>query len=120
VRIDAGRMEQVLVNLIANALDALRGCDGGRIEIAAGVADGVVRITVRDNGPGVPGPLLSQLTEPFFTTKSIGDGLGLGLTIAESIILEAGGTLRVRNHEDGGAEFIVELPHTGPAGDDGG
>jgi C4-dicarboxylate-specific signal transduction histidine kinase len=116
VRVDAGRMEQVLVNLMVNALDAMRDKTGGRIEIRAEIQGGAVLLTVRDNGPGVPDPLLAQLTEPFFTTKPVAAGLGLGLTIIDSIVRDAGGALRIRNHPDGGAEFLIELPHAAAAG----
>jgi C4-dicarboxylate-specific signal transduction histidine kinase len=120
VRVDAGQMEQVLVNLMVNALDAMRDMKGGRIEIRAGVEGGTVLLTVRDNGPGISDPLLAQLTEPFFTTKSVGAGLGLGLTIIDSIVRDAGGALRIRNHPDGGAEFVIELPNAAAArGTDG-
>jgi two-component system, NtrC family, C4-dicarboxylate transport sensor histidine kinase DctB len=116
VRVDAGRMEQVLVNLMVNALDAMRDRRGARIEIRAGIQGGAVLLTVRDTGPGIPDPLLAQLTEPFFTTKPVAAGLGLGLTIIDSIVRDAGGALRIRNHPDGGAEFLIELPHAAAAG----
>jgi two-component system C4-dicarboxylate transport sensor histidine kinase DctB len=115
-RADAARLEQVFVNLLSNALDALRGREGGRIEVSAGAGDGRVVISVRDDGPGIPPELLRRLFEPFFTTKEIGSGLGLGLTISEGIVGELGGTLRARNRPNGGAEFIVELPEATRAG----
>jgi C4-dicarboxylate-specific signal transduction histidine kinase len=107
---DPARLEQVLVNLLANALDALRSREGGRIEIGAGRADGRGRITVADNGPGITPEAVPRLFEPFFTTKEAGAGLGLGLTISEGIVREYGGTLRARGRAEGGAEFVVELP----------
>ncbi|HEX8374039.1 MAG TPA: ATP-binding protein [Geminicoccaceae bacterium] len=113
-------MEQVLVNLLGNALDALRDREGGRIEVSAGRdGGGRVVISVRDDGPGVPPELLPRLFEPFFTTKQTGSGLGLGLTISEGIVGEFGGTLRARNRpagEGGGAEFVVALPEAALAG----
>ena len=100
---DAARLEQVLVNLLGNALDALRGQEGGRIEVSAGSRDGRrVVISVRDDGPGIPPELLPRLFEPFFTTKETGSGLGLGLTISEGIVGELGGTLRARNRPERG------------------
>jgi two-component system C4-dicarboxylate transport sensor histidine kinase DctB len=107
----------VLVNLLSNALDALRDREGGRIEVGAGSDGGRVVISVRDDGPGIPPELLPRLFEPFFTTKQTGAGLGLGLTICEGIVGEFGGTLRARNRPDGeGAEFIVALPKATLAG----
>ena len=117
---DAARLEQVLVNLLGNALDALRDREGGRIEVSAGRdGGGRVVISVRDDGPGVPPELLPRLFEPFFTTKQTGSGLGLGLTISEGIVGEFGGTLRARNRPAGegdGAEFVVALPEATLAG----
>jgi two-component system C4-dicarboxylate transport sensor histidine kinase DctB len=113
---EGGRLEQVLVNLLANALDALDGRAGARIDVAAGQADGRVHITVADNGPGLGAEVLPRLFEPFFTTKAMGAGLGLGLTISEGIVRELGGVLRAANRPEGGAEFTIELPAFGTPG----
>jgi two-component system C4-dicarboxylate transport sensor histidine kinase DctB len=124
---DPARLEQVFVNLLGNAIDALseprRAEDArrGRIEIEVErvPADGAhgcrVRIRIRDNGPGLPPDVLSRMFEPFFTTKAAGVGLGLGLTISEDILREFGGSLSARNHPEGGAELIVEVPEAIPA-----
>ncbi|NQU56723.1 MAG: sensor histidine kinase, partial [Rhodospirillales bacterium] len=72
------RLEQVLVNLINNAIDALRDEDNRRIELKAYILDGEAVVWVRDNGPGIPSEVISHLFEPFFTTKDVGIGLGLG------------------------------------------
>jgi two-component system C4-dicarboxylate transport sensor histidine kinase DctB len=106
---DAARLEQVLVNLLANALDAIGNVEGGEIMIAVSSGEGRVTIAVADNGPGIPPDVLPHLFEPFFTTKEIGAGLGLGLTICDGIVREFDGSLSARNLPDGGAEFAIEL-----------
>jgi C4-dicarboxylate-specific signal transduction histidine kinase len=111
---DSARFQQVLVNLLANALDALRDQRDGRIEIGTSGVGGNLRITVRDNGPGICPDALQRLFDPFFTTKEAGVGLGLGLTISGGIVRDFGGTLRASTPPEGGAEFAIELPeHSG-------
>ena len=107
---DANRLEQVLVNLIGNALDAMAGQPRPRIDLAWECADGRVRLHVRDHGPGLSAEAQAHLFEPFFTTKPAGDGLGLGLTISAGIVRDFGGSLHGANHPDGGAVFTLELP----------
>ena len=104
------RLEQVLVNLINNAIDALRDRDEPRIELEARVVGGDAVIRVRDNGAGIPEDVISHLFEPFFTTKDVGIGLGLGLSISYGIIQDFGGELGARNLEGGGAEFTFNIP----------
>jgi two-component system C4-dicarboxylate transport sensor histidine kinase DctB len=110
VRCDPTRLEQVLVNLFANALDELEGSADARIEIASQLNGKHVSISVRDTGPGLEEAVRAHLFEPFFTTKPAGIGLGLGLTLSSSIIAEAGGTLKADNHPQGGAVFTLTLP----------
>ena len=107
---DTHRLEQVLVNLLTNAVDAVRECPTPRIDISVTTDGTRVSITVRDSGTGIPPDLLSRLFDPFFTTKDSSAGLGLGLTIAQEIVRAAGGTLQATNSPQGGAEFRVELP----------
>ena len=107
---DANRMEQVLVNLLGNALDAMSGQTDGRIEITAASDKHTIRLTIRDHGPGLSDAALPHLFEPFFTTKAAGDGLGLGLAISTGIVNDFGGTLGGANHPDGGAVFTLEIP----------
>jgi len=107
---DANRLEQVLVNLIGNALDAMDGQASPRIELAWEALAGQARLSVRDHGPGLADEALSHLFEPFFTTKAAGVGLGLGLTISAGIVRDFGGTLSGANHPDGGAVFTLEIP----------
>jgi CheY-like chemotaxis protein len=118
---DAGQMEQVLMNLILNARDALP--TGGRIAVetancelgAMGNGDGLrpgaySTISVRDTGRGIDAQSLDRIFEPFFTTKPEGKGTGLGLNIALNIVKEAGGTIRVSSAPGAGAVFTVYLP----------
>lgn len=107
---DANRLEQVLVNLIGNALDAMAGQPAPCIELSAAAVDGKARLSVRDHGPGLPAETLAHLFEPFYTTKPGSDGLGLGLTISAGIVRDFGGTLTGSNHADGGAVFTLEIP----------
>lgn len=104
------RLEQVLVNLINNAIDALREQDNPRITLSARIEQGEAVIRVHDNGPGIPDDVIAHLFEPFFTTKEIGLGLGLGLSISYGIIQEFGGELTARNLAGGGAEFTFNIP----------
>lgn len=105
------RLEQVLVNLMGNAVDAMAGAPERRLRVEAGVAGGRARITVSDTGPGIAPEMLPRLFEPFATTKPAGAGLGLGLMISAHIARELGGTLRGENRPGGaGAVFVLELP----------
>ncbi|MGF6763485.1 two-component system C4-dicarboxylate transport sensor histidine kinase DctB [Paraburkholderia sp. GAS33] len=117
------RLEQVLINLLGNALDATGDLAEGnlaagrpsvtatlpRIEIEIEAAAATLSISVHDNGPGIPDDVLPRLFEPFFTTKEMGQGLGLGLAISSSIARDAGGSLVARNAPDGGALFVLTL-----------
>jgi len=107
---DPNRLEQVLLNLIGNALDAVQGQEEGLIRVQATQAGGQVLLLVHDSGPGLGEEALQRLFEPFFTTKEQGAGLGLGLAISRDIAREGGGELEARNHPQGGAEFILHLP----------
>ncbi|MBS1157746.1 MAG: sensor histidine kinase [Proteobacteria bacterium] len=107
---DANRLEQVLVNLLGNALDAMDGQPAPIIEVDCGVVAGRARLSVRDHGPGLAEAALSHLFEPFFTTKAAGVGLGLGLTISAGIVRDFGGTLSGANHPAGGAVFTLDIP----------
>ncbi|HEX5803002.1 MAG TPA: ATP-binding protein [Azospira sp.] len=110
VRAEAVRIEQVLVNLLRNGLDAAAQNDAPRLEIVAGIAGGQVRIAVRDNGAGIPAASQPHLFEPFYTTKTAGEGLGLGLAISLAIVESLGGRIEAGNRSDGGgAEFAVLL-----------
>jgi two-component system C4-dicarboxylate transport sensor histidine kinase DctB len=107
---DRMRLEQVIVNLLRNALDATKMSPDPNIEILLAQGD-VVRLSVRDNGSGIEN--LDELFEPFYTTKAPGDGTGLGLAISSGIVNDFGGRLTARNAIKGGAVFEVELPILG-------
>jgi signal transduction histidine kinase len=108
VAIEAGRLKQVLMNLVLNALDATS--HRGTVDIAASAADDGAwsRLEVRDSGPGIAPHILPRLFEPFVTDKE--SGSGLGLYVAHRIVTEHGGTLAVRAQPGGGTAFTVLLP----------
>ncbi|WP_407073551.1 ATP-binding protein [Rhizobium sp. AQ_MP] len=103
------RLQQVLVNIITNACDAVEGLDDRRIELSARRDQGRVVIEIADRGPGVPAAIVERIFDPFFTTKGVGKGLGLGLSISYNIIKDFGGSLTVGQREGGGALFRIEL-----------
>ncbi len=109
VRAGSVRLQQVLVNILSNAADAVEGLENRTIELTARQAGESVEINVRDHGPGVPEAISSRIFDPFFSTKGVGKGLGLGLSISYNIIKDFGGNLSVQNHADGGAVFRIEL-----------
>jgi two-component system C4-dicarboxylate transport sensor histidine kinase DctB len=109
VTAEAGRLEQVLVNLLLNALDAMHDKPEPRVEVAVRAETGQVVIEVRDHGPGIPDEVRGHLFEPFYTTKPAGAGLGLGLAISLTIVESYGGTLAARNAPSGGAIFVLSL-----------
>jgi two-component system C4-dicarboxylate transport sensor histidine kinase DctB len=104
---DRYRLEQVMVNLLRNALDAAAGQDQPEIAVILAQGD-YVSLSVLDNGQGIED--LDSLFEPFYTTKDPGDGLGLGLAISSSIVSDLGGRLIARNRPEGGAVFEMQLP----------
>ncbi|QGX98315.1 sensor histidine kinase [Roseovarius faecimaris] len=104
---DRVRIEQVMINLLRNALDATRTVPDARIEILLAAGETAV-LTVRDNGHGIED--LENLFEPFYTTKQPGDGVGLGLAISSGIVNDLGGRLTARNATGGGAVFEMQLP----------
>jgi two-component system C4-dicarboxylate transport sensor histidine kinase DctB len=107
VMADKVRLEQVLINLLRNALDATKDVRIPEIRVIATGGQSVT-VTVRDNGPGIVD--LERLFEPFYTTKAPGDGVGLGLAISSSIVNDFGGRLTARNGREGGAVFEMTLP----------
>ena len=104
---DRLRLEQVIINLLRNALDATKSAANPTIEILLAAGD-IVSIQIRDNGEGITNH--DELFEPFYTTKQPGDGVGLGLAISSGIVNDLGGRLTARNAVDGGAIFEVQLP----------
>ena len=109
------RIIQVLLNLFLNAADAMGG--EGRITVEASAPEGLVLLTVRDSGPGIPFADRAKVFDPFFTTKEPGKGTGLGLAICRSIVQAYGGDLTLGKIDGAGASFVVRLPRfTAPVG----
>jgi signal transduction histidine kinase len=104
----AGQINQVFMNLIANAVQAIEG--DGRIRIRTEQVGETVRIQIRDSGPGMPDDVREKIFDPFFTTKKAGEGTGLGLSICNRIIRRHHGTLSVESAPGRGTEFVVVLP----------
>lgn len=104
------KIEQVLINLLVNAFDAVEAHGGQRVTIERSVVDGRVEITVDDDGGGIPPDLLPRIEEPFFSTKLSGEGLGLGLSISTAILREFHGDLRFVSTHGEGTRAIVTLP----------
>ncbi len=103
------RLQQVVLNLVVNALDAMDGGDDRALDIALGVQGGKATLSIRDRGPGLSDP--EKVFEPFYSTKQMPtkEGLGLGLSISYGLVQSFGGDIRGRNHPDGGAVFVVTL-----------
>jgi two-component system, NtrC family, sensor kinase len=113
VRLSAGRLTQVLLNLLLNAGDAIAEtgqADGARIVLRARSEADTVVIEVEDDGPGVPASLQDRVFEPFVTTKEVGKGTGLGLAVCRGIVESGGGTIGLDPSYKGGARFLVRLP----------
>ncbi|MES9958452.1 MAG: ATP-binding protein [Sedimenticola sp.] len=105
-----GQVHQILVNLIQNAVDVLDAVDQPVIEIGCVRDGGSVSIQVHDNGPGISEEAITQVFDPFFTNKPVGEGTGLGLYISYGLAADLGGELTAENHPDGGAIFTLKLP----------
>lgn len=106
---DEIKLEQILINLLRNALDAMQGQDKGRVGIEVGIDQQRAYVQIRDNGPGLADDDLPQVFDPFFTTKEPGEGLGLGLSVSYGIAREFGGDLIAENDPEGGARFTLWL-----------
>jgi signal transduction histidine kinase len=106
VMVDAGQIQQVFVNVILNALEAMP--EGGRLEIRARGKDVVVTVEFTDTGGGIPETVLGKVFEPLFTTKS--KGIGLGLAMSKNIMERHGGDIKVKSKEGEGATFTLSLP----------
>jgi C4-dicarboxylate-specific signal transduction histidine kinase len=104
------QLEQVFINLLTNARDALEDSRRKLIKIASDRDEERIKIAFSDTGPGIPRELQQRIFDPFFTTKEVGTGTGLGLSITYSILKEYGGEISVANRRGGGATFLIELP----------
>jgi len=108
---NAIQLEQVFINILTNARDALAQAPRKLIHVESAVGEGVVRLVFHDTGPGIPPDLEQRIFDPFFTTKEVGAGTGLGLSITYGIVQEHGGSVALAKREDvEGATFVLELP----------
>ncbi len=105
---DQAQLQQVFLNLITNAIDAIGS--NGAIEVASWRTDDHIVVTIKDDGPGLSEDMMRKIFDPFFTTKDPGKGTGLGLWVSHSIIAKMGGGIHVKNNPDKGAIFTVEIP----------
>ncbi len=118
---DSSRLEQVFINLLTNARDAIEEkwedadradhmAEGKKIFLATSSKDRSVIIEVKDTGEGIPKSVLDKVFDPFFTTKKVGKGTGLGLSISYGIIKDYGGTVKVESQEGKGSDFVIQFP----------
>src|SRR5690242_12527253 len=107
---NAIQLEQVFLNLLTNARDALGPVEQKLIEISSALERDVVRIVFTDSGPGIPVGHERRIFDPFFTTKEVGEGTGLGLSITYGIVRDHEGSIQLRNTAERGATFVIELP----------
>ena len=114
IMMDPFQIQQVFLNIVVNAEFAmLEEHQRGKLIITSEKANGMVKITFTDDGPGITEANLKRIFNPFFTTKEVGKGTGLGLSICHGIITEHGGKIYVKSVKGQGATFVVELPLTG-------
>ncbi|MCD6599937.1 MAG: transporter substrate-binding domain-containing protein [Dehalococcoidia bacterium] len=107
----AGQLQQVFLNIIVNADAEMKKAHGkGKLQVKTEAIDDTIRISFKDDGPGIAPEILDRIFDPFFTTKDVGEGTGLGLSICHGIIAEHRGRLYARSELGHGATFIVELP----------
>ncbi|MFH1175956.1 MAG: ATP-binding protein, partial [Acidobacteriota bacterium] len=108
IEADRGQLDQVLLNLVVNAGDAMR--EGGRLLVRTGRADDCAWLEVKDSGTGIPAEVRERIFEPFFTTKETGKGTGLGLAVSQGIVVSHGGRIALESVVGAGTTFRVELP----------
>jgi signal transduction histidine kinase len=114
VRGHAGQVNQVFMNLLTNAAQALSGRDDATITIETTGDASVVEVKIKDNGQGIPPEVLPRIWDPFFTTKDVGEGTGLGLSIVHELVERHGGTIECATTVGAGTEFTVKLPRQIP------
>ncbi len=108
---DKIQLQQVLLNLVNNAEDAMSEQGGGTLTITTEQSEDAIRVVVEDTGRGIPPEHLPHIFDPFFTTKPVGRGTGLGLAIVYGIVTGHGGKIWAENRPEGGARFVIEFPH---------
>jgi PAS domain S-box-containing protein len=111
-----GAMRGMCMNLMLNAVQAM-GARGGTLTVTTSPTDEGVLLVVEDTGPGIAPEAMGRIWDAFFTTKPVGQGTGLGLTITQRAVARHGGTIRAENKPGGGARFVVEIPVRGPGGE---
>ena len=114
------RLQQVIMNLVTNALDAMKEVDEPELSVTVERDGDVVRLIVEDNGTGLPSEHREEIFDPFFTTKEVGEGLGLGLSISFNILKDFGGSIAAENRAGGGARFTLALQAAEPPSEDTG
>jgi len=123
---DYHELQQVFLNMINNAQQAMKDHPGSKIlTVRSASDDGAIRISFQDTGPGIPKQNLQKIFEPLFTTKPMGEGTGLGLSVSYAIIKEHGGDIFVASEPGKGACFVIEIPivaqtsETAPSSEEG-
>lgn len=114
IPVKAGGLQQVFLNLLTNALDALKDQERKEIVFCSRTGAGMLEIEVRDTGCGIPSEKMSRIFDPFFTTKPVGAGTGLGLSVCRSIVEEHRGSITCESDPGGGTKFMVRLPMEQP------
>jgi len=112
---DSSQLHQVLVNLVVNAIQAMS--DGGKLKLGTAVADDHITLVVEDTGSGMSDDVMKKLFIPFFTTKDVGEGVGLGLAVVHGIVAGHRGTIQVHSKAGMGSRFEISLPIKGPLGE---
>jgi PAS domain S-box-containing protein len=111
IKADYYQIQQVILNIIINAEQALTETGRrGKITVTTSAVEDCIRISIADNGPGIPKENISRIFDPFFTTKEVGKGTGLGLSVCHGIVTAHGGNIYVESEEGKGSEFIIDLP----------
>jgi two-component system NtrC family sensor kinase len=109
--LDFNQMQQVLLNLITNAEHAIASNRGqGTLSLSTAARDGMIRLEVRDDGPGMPPEVLARIFDPFFTTKEVGEGAGLGLSVSYGIVKDHGGRIWAESRAGEGTSIMIEVP----------
>jgi len=108
LELDRGQLHQVLINLVVNGLQAMP--DGGRLQVVSSLEGEHVVLAVHDEGQGIPAEVMDRIFDPFYTTKDVGEGTGLGLPVVHGIVAAHGGRIDVRSAPGTGSSFLVRLP----------
>jgi signal transduction histidine kinase len=108
VKADVQKLQQAVVYVLTNALDFCG--EGSRVSVSADSEKGFVRLSIKDNGPGIPPAILPKVFDPFFTTKEVGQGMGLGLAMSHVIMEECNGAIDVSSEAGKGTTVVLEVP----------